>query len=109
MNPRIAKEIRVQLLPFGLIICAAVLPFWIFPTHPADLMVPGFALACLLMGPAAFAPEFQHRTMASLLTQPLSRSTLWMEKICVMCSFILAGTMIIALTLKLHGSSLLEE
>jgi hypothetical protein len=108
MNPRIAKEIRVQLFPFGLLVCAAVLPLWIFPTHPADLMVPGFTLACLLMGSAAFGTEFQHRTMAGLLVQPLSRSTLWMEKMWVMCGFILAGTMVVALAVKLYASRLPE-
>jgi ABC-type transport system involved in multi-copper enzyme maturation permease subunit len=108
MNPRIAKEVRAQLFPFGLIICAAVLPFWLFPTHPTDVMVPGFTLACLLMGAAAFGTEFQHRTMAGLLAQPLSRSALWMEKMWVMCGFILAGTMVVALALKLYASRLPE-
>src|SRR4051794_5498626 len=97
MNPRIVKEIRVQLLPFGLMICAAVLPFWIFPTHPADLMMPGFVLACLLMGSAAFGPEFQHRTLAGLLVQPISRSALWIAKMRVMCVFLVTGTMVMAL------------
>ena len=95
MNPRIAKEIRVQLLPFGLVACIAILPVWVLPQQSVTLMLPLFALAASMMAASAFGQEFHHRTLSTLLAQPLSRLVIWREKTLVMGGFLLLGTVLI--------------
>ncbi|MDB6034145.1 MAG: hypothetical protein JWM16_4483 [Verrucomicrobiales bacterium] len=93
MTTRLYKEIRVQMLPFGLVICSALLPGLGLPDKGLPYMFPLFALAASMMAAVAFGHEFQHRTMQNLLVQPLPRMVLWREKVLVMGGLLLVGSL----------------
>ncbi len=94
MNPRIAKEIRIQAPVLGLIIACGLAmavvtlmqaSFHNFNTEPTLLGV--YFVGCLFMAASAFGNEFHHRTMSLLLSQPVSRQQLWPEKMRVLAGF----------------------
>jgi ABC-type transport system involved in multi-copper enzyme maturation permease subunit len=80
---RLLKELRQQ-MPGSFI---AILGVGVFGWNPQSemtaLSVSSFGFGCLLMGATAFGLEFDQRTIGSLLTQPISRSTIYSEKLVV--------------------------
>jgi hypothetical protein len=83
MMTRIIKETR-DLLPVWLgTLCLLLVFYWRGELES----VLGFAilgLGCAIMGANSFGREFRHRTFGLLLTQPVSRRTLWREKMLVL-------------------------
>ena len=107
MNPRLAKEFRTLLVPWGL---CAVAGFG----HLARLVsiggVPGFFLTtiaafafcagCLMLAALPLGSEFQQRTLPLLMSQPIKRSRIWQEKI-------QAATLAVLALVLVHGSILI--
>ncbi len=84
MKVRLLKETRellVVLIGTPLLI---VVPFLLHGANAAPFGIVAFALGCLILGGWAFGNEFQHRTLALLLSQPVSRSVLWRDKMLVL-------------------------
>ena len=85
MNVRIIKEVRPLLPAFALTLSGLVITLIHFSKH-LELEQGYFwvlllsAFGCVLMGIASFGDEFSNRTMSLLLTHPLSRRTIWREK-----------------------------
>lgn len=108
MNPRIAKEIRVQMLPFGLLVATILI-------SPQVLGAPGFwiysglCLFCLMIGSVAFGSEFQYRTLPMFLAQPVSRHVLWKEKMLVMSLFLLSASMVAVFGIILFDKEILAQ
>ncbi len=96
---RLLKELRQQ-LPGALL---ALLVPGVFAWGGSDSAVPwalgSFALGCLLLGANAFGAEFEQRTLAGLLAQPISRARLYLEKLGVAVVLILLATLNLALAL----------
>lgn len=99
---RLLKELRAQ-MPLALV--TLLVPGLLAAWPDQDLSGPILffhAAGCVFLGAAAFGNEFDQRTVSSLLTQPISRATLFREKIgtaAVLCAIsalqawtILAGT-----------------
>ena len=61
--------------------------------------VGSYGLGCLLIGASTFGSEFDQRTLGSLLTQPLSRSRIYLEKLGVAATLILLASLNLLLTL----------
>lgn len=51
------------------------------------------AIACLLIAPMPLALEYENKTLGFLLAQPLTRNTLWNQKL--YSSFMLSGTLLL--------------
>jgi ABC-type transport system involved in multi-copper enzyme maturation permease subunit len=96
---RLLKEMRQQ-LPGALL---ALLVPGVFAWSGSDSAVPwalgSFALGCLLLGANAFGAEFEQRTLAGLLAQPISRARLYLEKLGVAAVLILLAALNLALAL----------
>jgi hypothetical protein len=96
---RPAKELRAQ-LPGGLL--ALLLPGmfgWNVRGDSVPWAVGSYGLGCLLIGASAFGSEFEQRTLGSLLTQPVSRSRIYLEKMGVTATLILLASLNLLLTL----------
>ena len=82
MNARLMKETR-GLLPM----LAGTLPLIVVPQLIWPLSGFGYfalGVACVVMAGSSFGTEFQHRTLALLLSQPIPRSVLWRDKMIVL-------------------------
>jgi ABC-type transport system involved in multi-copper enzyme maturation permease subunit len=96
---RLLKELRAQ-LPGGLL--ALLLPGmfgWYLDGDSVPWAVGTFGLGCLLIGASAFGSEFEQRTLGNLLTQPISRSRIYLEKMAVVAALILLASLNLLLTL----------
>ncbi len=80
---RLLKELRQQVPGSFLSILGVGVFGWNVQSHMPALAVVAFGFGCLLMGATAFGVEFDQRTIGSLLTQPISRSTIYREKLVV--------------------------
>lgn len=89
MLTRALKEVRSLLLPAGLILGATALSFawsatgdtkWALSALSRQIAVVSFILGTALLAASSFGSEFQQRTLVLLLSQPLTRSRLWLEK-----------------------------
>jgi ABC-type transport system involved in multi-copper enzyme maturation permease subunit len=58
-----------------------------------------YGFGCLLMGASAFGSEFEQRTMAGLLGQPLTRATLFLEKLGTLGLLLVFAALNLALSL----------
>ena len=87
-NTRIAKEARELFWPWCMVtIIGTVL--WLavasgFRVPYGELSVIAFSFGIPLLATLSFGSEFQHRTLSLLLTQPVSRSRVWSEKLGVL-------------------------
>jgi len=92
MNPRIAKEFRVLLLPWSVALAMAiVIPYFVIAVRVNEggaflnfiLGLLCFALFSSLLAIAAYplGTEFHHRTLPLLLSQPIPRTVLWKHKL----------------------------
>jgi ABC-type transport system involved in multi-copper enzyme maturation permease subunit len=94
MNPRIAKEVRVQLPVFAFIAATAVAmeavhlaqaPFVI--VNERNILTGVYFIGCIVMAAMVFGSEFQHRTLSLLVSQPMARKRIWQEKMLVLGLF----------------------
>lgn len=89
---RLLKELRTQ-LPGCLV--AMLLPgmlAWAESAEMTEWILVAYGFGCLLMGASAFGSEFEHGTISGLLTQPLPRATLFLEKVSVLGILLLVAT-----------------
>jgi len=84
MERRIRREFRALLAPWLLALLLATTALWWRPGTDENaavvLWLACFALGMVLLAVAAFGKEFSHDTLRALLSQPISRSRLWLEK-----------------------------
>lgn len=95
MNARLRKEFALLGPTFWLALALAVLPPLVLTAIPgADPQWHGsrVALGCLfftagmvLLSVTSFGREFNHRTVSLLLSQPVGRDRLWLEKAGLLC------------------------
>jgi hypothetical protein len=84
---RIFKEARPLFWPWCAVVCAGALPlFHRFHSNPPVgtiewINVAGFFLGIPLLAALPFGNEFQNRTLYLLLSQPVSRSRMFVEKL----------------------------
>lgn len=85
MRQRLFKEARL-LFPAWLVAWVAPLvPFFLLRQRDAEPVAATlFLIGCTFIGASSLGPEFSHRTMAQLLSQPMSRSRIWIEKMLVL-------------------------
>jgi len=67
----------------------------------AEWAVTAFGFGCLLMGASAFGSEFEQRTLAGLLGQPLPRGVVYLEKLGTLGLLLAFATVNLVLTLWL--------
>ena len=102
---RLLKELRT-LLPGGLI--ALVVPGLLALGEGREIVrehgewaAMAFGFGCLLMGASSFGSEFEQRTLAGLLGQPLPRGVLYLEKLGTLGLLLAFATVNLVLTLWL--------
>lgn len=89
MTPRLAKEIRPLVLPWVLAALAVLFCQHVLPVNSLNDDFQYLRWAIWLAGAAflaarSFAFEFQDRTLALWLSQPVTRGTIWREKFMVL-------------------------
>src|SRR5262245_53400283 len=77
MNPRLTKELRPLVFPWCLALLAVIAGGQF--AHPLGNF--GFFIGCVLLAVMPLGFEFENRTFALYIAQPLERSTLWREKL----------------------------
>lgn len=83
---RVWKEARTISYPWAIMAAVCLMPFF-WRTHPSDaawVWVFAMSLGAVFMGAASFGSEFSDGTITLLLSQPISRSRLWFEKMFVL-------------------------
>ncbi len=108
MNALIRKEIRLILPAWIMAMVLATLPVWIVWPGPGFLLFQNlglmvfapFALGVLLLSITPFGQELNLGTFSVLLSQPVSRSRLWMVKTIVLA--VALGCAFIALYISNH-------
>jgi hypothetical protein len=86
MKTRLIKE-ALSLLPAWLVGLALPLGLWLSRNSDREivaLLSISVWLGCALVGAYSFGHEYNHRTMALLLSQPISRRQIWYEKMLVL-------------------------
>ena len=100
MNARLMKEAR-DLLPAFVSMLTLIVLLYIFMAVELGLVV--LAFACVIMAGSSFGSEFQYRTFSLLLSQPVSRSAIWREKMLVLGAGMLALVAPLAVCLAVRG------
>ncbi|MBE3076003.1 MAG: hypothetical protein IMZ75_13845, partial [Actinobacteria bacterium] len=109
MRTRVLKECRSLLLPAGLVLGATVVSMPLSTgdnvfrgqqTLAIQLAVLGFFFGTAFLVASSFGAEFQQRTIVLLLTQPISRARIWIEKWLVLVGVIAALAAIELATLQ---------
>ncbi len=87
MTPFIRKEFRSLAPPAGLILAAALVGAWgsaglsrSWAPLAQQVAAIAFLVGTPLMAALSFGDEFHHRTMTLLLSEPVSRARVWVEK-----------------------------
>ncbi|HAB19621.1 MAG TPA: hypothetical protein DCE44_24710, partial [Verrucomicrobiales bacterium] len=81
---RLLKELRLQLPGCLLAVLVPGVLALGADRNVVGLVAVSFGLGCLLMGATAFGSEFEQRTLAGLVAQPLPRAMIYWEKIGVL-------------------------
>jgi ABC-type transport system involved in multi-copper enzyme maturation permease subunit len=84
MTARLIKETRELLVIWIGTLLLIVVPFLLNGASAAPFGAVAFGLGCAVLAGCSFGNEFQHRTLALLLSQPISRSAVWLEKMLVL-------------------------
>ncbi len=92
MNTRLIKETRDLLPVLAGAVLITFLPYVIWGHAAANYAPVIFALTCAILASASFGGELQHRTLGLLLSQPVSRSVIWLEKMLVLGAAIVICT-----------------
>ena len=93
---RLLKEARPLFWPWCAVAVAGVLPLVNVP-QSVDLLVAALLLGFALLGALPFGNEFQHRTLALLLAQPVDRIEIWSEKLSVMAVATISAALVLIL------------
>jgi ABC-type transport system involved in multi-copper enzyme maturation permease subunit len=96
---RLRKEMRFQLPGAMIALLGPGVAGWNASDGATAFAVGFLLLGCLLIGATSFGSEFEHRTMGSLLTQPMRRSVLFLEKLAVSGFLIVAAYLNLMFTL----------
>ena len=94
MNPRMIrmrKEARALFWPWCAVVVAGAAPLIVAHSYSEPLSFVSFFLGVPLLATLALGNEFHHRTISLWLTQPLSRTQLWREKVVVMAPAVLSA------------------
>jgi hypothetical protein len=86
MNARLYKETRELMPALGITLLMMWIPMLIWGQTAAALPLVALALGSAIMGGITFGSEFQARTFAVLLAQPIPRSRVWLEKMGVLAA-----------------------
>lgn len=81
---RLWKEARALLPMWAAVAGLMLLPYFMRANNPLGITTPAYWFGCVMLGAATFGLEFQHRSMALILMQPVSRRRLWWEKMAVL-------------------------
>ncbi len=84
MHTRLIKETRDLLPVVAGAVLLTVLPYVMWRNAAANYGPVIFALPCVILAGVSFGGELQHRTLPLLLSQPVSRSLIWLEKMLVL-------------------------
>jgi hypothetical protein len=110
VNPRIIKELKVLLPGLVLAWLGAILTLCLNLKEPEVWTVGLSVFGCLiLMGAEAFGSEFQQNTMALLLSQPVSRATLWKEKMTMLGGALTLGAGVFLAAISVSGPAPLTK
>ena len=89
MRTRVLKECRSLLLPAALVFLTTVVSLALYSVSDGvqgqrgwaiRIAALGFFLGTPFLAASSFGAEFQQRTIVLLLTQPISRARIWLEK-----------------------------
>ncbi len=84
MHARLMKETRELLPIFVGTLLLIVVPYLIWHGNAEPFGYIAFGLGCAVLGACSLGNEFQHRTLSLLLSQPISRSVQWRDKMLVL-------------------------
>ena len=102
MHARLMKETR-ELLPIFIgTLLLIVVPYLIWQGNAGELAYFVLAGGSAMLGVCAFGSEFQHRTLALLLSQPVARSMLWRDKMLVLGAGISASLAVSAICMLVY-------
>ncbi len=96
---RILKEVRPLFWPWCAVAIAGALPL-VFPLAWTPLIVLLGFFAVPLLATLSLGDEFQHRTLSLLLSQPVSRTVIWGEKLSVTIVAVLSALLLFSLALR---------
>jgi hypothetical protein len=89
--PQIIKEIRVLVPPLAVLLLAALLPYRSLQGNWLGFFLVVFVGCSVLMAALSFGQEFQQRTISLLLSQPVPRKKIWLQKTGLLGLFLLAA------------------
>jgi hypothetical protein len=105
MSARLIKETReLGVILIGTLLLIAV-PFGVNGGSAAPFGVVAYGLGCMVLGGCAFGNEFQHRTLALLLSQPISRWAQWRDKMLVLGTSIALSLAALLVCRRLYGAA----
>ncbi len=107
---RISKECRA-LLPLWTVALLAIAAPHFLGTDTRSIRawaMFAYCAGCIILGAACFGHEFAHRTLSILLSQPVSRTRLWLEKMIVL-GVMLSGLSLLFSVILTRHDFLLEE
>jgi hypothetical protein len=106
MHARLMKETRELLPIFVGTLLLIVVPYLIWHHDAEPFGYIALGLGCAVLGACAFGNEFQHRTLALLLSQPIARSVLWREKMLILGASMAACVVVSAACLQVYSPGL---
>jgi hypothetical protein len=95
MSTRLMKETRELLPTFIGTLLAIVVPYLIWHGSAEGFGYLAFGVGCALLGGCSFGNEFQHRTLTLLLSQPISRSVQWRDKMLILGAGVAASLVVL--------------
>lgn len=103
MGTRLIKETREMLpLLIGTLFLIAV-PYVIWQPQAGGWGYLVLGVGCIAMATSAFGSELQHKTIWLLFSQPISRTTIWVEKMVVLVSAIAVSTLLLYACLRIYA------
>jgi len=103
MTARLRNEARA-LLPYWAGTLAATAAPHLLGSRGAELSWFSYCFGCALLGGVSFGHEIQHRTFPMLLSQPISRSVIWRDKMLALAAALLTSTAVLAGASAASGS-----
>ncbi len=98
-STRILKEARPLVWPWLAVAIAGALPLVHGPQYLDLVTMVGFYLGIPVLATLAFGSEFQSRTFALVLSQPIERREIWREKLMVTVFAVVTAALVFSLTL----------
>ncbi len=97
-STRILKEARPLIWPWCAVAIAGVLPLIHGSKYLGVVTTLGFYLGIPVLATLAFGNEFQSRTFALMLSQPIERREIWREKLMVTVFAVVTASLVFSLT-----------